>query len=66
MVTLSWLRIGFLPKFCVPSSPSTHPSTFFLLVIVDFFLMLISVGISFLLLGAKENNKLRNQGDAKF
>lgn len=65
VITLIWLRTGLLPEFCVPSFPA-HLPTFFLLVILDFFLMLISVSILFLLLCASENNKLRNQGDANF
>lgn len=36
MVTQIWLIAGFLPTFSMPFSPSTYPSTFFPLDVVDF------------------------------
>lgn len=66
MLTHIWLIIGFVPKLCMPSSASTHPFAFFLLDIVRFLFTLISAGISSLLLGATEKNKLRSLCDAKF
>lgn len=62
VITLIRLRTGFLPVFFVPGSLAHLPSPGH----TRFFLMLISVSISFLLLRASENNKLRNQGDAYF
>lgn len=66
MLTSPWLRIGFLPKFCVPSSLFTHPFTFFLLVVADFSFCGSQCIFHFHLLVLTKITSFRNQGAPSF
>lgn len=66
MLTPHWLRIGFLPKFCVSSSPSAHPFTFFLLVVADFSFCRSQRVFHFHFSVLTETTSFRNQGAPSF